>query len=415
LALVLQLSRLVQAIHAPQALLYVAHSLTWGDPTLPFCFLRCLHHIRLLVFQRLLHPHAGMPLLARRGQPPGPRPDMPFPLDQGGELPVEQMQLQQQQIRRDLDIHREAQQLLLQTQLRQLLEQMIKDHPDRLCRKLREGSPVERLLAIQVIARRRLPLEDDLIEVLHDPDKTIRQTARQALIRIARGTDFGPSIGASKRGIDRAVEQWRHWLELQQSVSPPRLAEGVTVAAATKPAQNGPLDTAKLAVDRDSLELQTASSEVTRQSDELVNAADEEQRAVLERLGQTKDIDPTDVLALAIPKLSGDIQHKAREALTRCLMRLPAATLRDKLQDNNLEVRCAAALACGRKIAKELIPDLLQLLDDPELDVILSARVALTELTGEDFGPTRGADHQGRAKSAAAWSQWWKERQAKRK
>jgi HEAT repeat protein len=120
-------------------------------------------------------------------------------------------------------------------------------------------------------------------------------------------------------------------------------------------------------------------------------------------------------LALAIPKLSGDIQQQARDALTERLTRMTAATLRDKLQDDNPEVRCAAALACGRKIAREHIPDLLQLLDDPEMAVVQSARVALTELTGEDFGPTSDADRRGRADAVVAWRKWWKEHQDKQK
>jgi HEAT repeat protein len=112
---------------------------------------------------------------------------------------------------------------------------------------------------------------------------------------------------------------------------------------------------------------------------------------------------------LAIPKLSADAQRQARNALTQRLTRMSEGELRDKLQDDNVEVRRAAALACGRKKAREHIADLLQLLDDPERDVIQSARVVLTELTGKDFGPASDAGRQGRADAAAAWNRWWKE------
>jgi hypothetical protein len=64
-------------------------------------------------------------------------------------------------------------------------------------------------------------------------------------------------------------------------------------------------------------------------------------------------------------------------------------------------------LACGRKIAKDHIADLLNLLNDPEMDVVQSARVALTELSGEDFGPARDADRSGRSDAVAAWRKWW--------
>lgn len=431
MGLVLQLARLVQATHAPAALLYVSNHLTWGDPTLSFCFLRALCFIRILVFQGLIysallpqggppqlpgqggmpliHVEGGLPLIARQGVPPG----MPLPVGQGGEQKVEQVRLIDQKIRRELDIRQEAQRLLLLTQLRQLIEKMVKDKPDLLCEKLREGTPLERFLAIQVIGRRRLPLEKDLIETLRDPDKMIRQAAHDALVRICRGTDFGPTAGVSKRGVGRAVEQWRHWLALQQSVSPPSLAQRIGVAVATLQRKEL-FDAAKLVAFSGRLEYQTLSTETTRLSDDLVNATGDEQKSILERLRDDKGGDNTEALAQAIPRLSDDLQGEAREALTRRLTRLTAAALRDKLQDDDLEVRCAAALACGRKIAKAHIPDLLQLLDDPEMDVVSSARVALTELTGEDFGPTRDADHQGRTGAAETWRKWWKERQAKR-
>ncbi len=175
-----------------------------------------------------------------------------------------------------------------------------------------------------------------------------------------------------------------------------------------------PFDPAKFVAAPGDLELQTVSKDTTHLSDELVDATGDEQKLILERLREAKGSEFTEALAQAIPKLSEDFQAEAREALTRRLTRLTATALRDKLQDDNLEVRCAAALACGRKIAKTHIADLLQLLDDPEMDVVVSARVALTELTGEDFGPTRDADPQGRADAAEAWRNWWQERQAKR-
>jgi HEAT repeat protein len=432
LGLVHQLSRLVQATHTPLALIYVANHLTWGDPTLSFCFLRALCHIRMQVFDGLLHcslhaqagvphhplhggvpvirEHRGLPLTVRQGVPPG----LPLQVGQGGDPQTEQTQLIEQQIRREMDIRQEAQRLLLQTQLQQLIEKMVKDKPELLCEKLRDGTPLERFLAIQVISRRRLPLEKDLIEALRDPDKIIRQAARDALVRICRGTDFGPSAGVSKRGVGRAVEQWRHWLDLQQGVSQPRLTESVAVAGAMRQ-EKDPAGAVKLVASHGDLEYQVASTESTRLGDQLANATGDEQKAVLERLCDGKGDNNTDALAQAIPKLSDEIQGEAREALTRRLARMTATALRDKLQDDNVELRCAAALACGRKLAKEHIFDLLQLLDDPEMDVILSARVALSELTGEDFGPSSDADRQGRTQAADAWRHWWKERQDRRK
>jgi HEAT repeat protein len=267
--------------------------------------------------------------------------------------------------------------------------------------------PLVRLLVISAISRRRLPLEKELIERLDDPVPIVREAAHRTLIRLARGTDFGPVQKASRKGIARSIDKWTHWHALQQS----ELAKSVALAAAGKAAAS--LETLPLALVGD--EQSELTAEVARMSEELVAAKGEEQLAVLARLRDSKGIDNTDALAMAIPKLSSDTQRQARDALTQRLTRMTAATLRDKLQDDNVEVRRAAALACGRKEAKELIPDLLQLLDDVEMDVVQSARMALKELTGQDFGPSSDAGSRERADAAVAWRKWWKERPDKAK
>jgi HEAT repeat protein len=89
------------------------------------------------------------------------------------------------------------------------------------------------------------------------------------------------------------------------------------------------------------------------------------------------------------------VQYQARDALAQRMTRMKTTTLRDRLQDDNVDVRRAAALACGRKKEVEHIPELLQLLDDPEPPVIQAARKALKELTGEDFGPDEEAGTRG--------------------
>jgi hypothetical protein len=295
----------------------------------------------------------------------------------------------------------------------QALRDLSREQPEVLRQQLRDPEPALRLLAIAAVALGRHHLESDLIDRLNDQDASVRQAARRTLTRLARGTDFGPTPGASQRSIDRSVAKWRQWLALQQSTSPEKLARDAAIAAAGHQANVAPPDTAPLVLARD--ERPTLSPEVGKVCDELVNAKGDEQTAILARLRDAKDNDSTDALALVIPRLSGDIQQHARDALTARLTRLSAATLRDKLQDDRMEVRCAAALACGRKIAREHIADLLQLLDDPEMEVVQSARVALTELTGEDFGPTSDADRRSRTEAVAAWSKWWKERQSRQK
>lgn len=305
--------------------------------------------------------------------------------------------------------------MLQQRELLDIAEKMSKEEPNLLRKQLRKGLPVVRFIAIQVISSRRLPVEKDLIEVLKDPDPTIREAAREALAHICRSTDFGPLPGFSQRGIARSVEKWQHWLALQHGESPDITVKGAAATASVKPRKLDPHKAIETVLAHDTQMLQTVPPEVTRLCDELVKAKRDEQLSVLERLRDAKGIDHTDALALAIPRLGMGIQSKARDALAQRLTRMTAATLRDKLQDDSVEVRRAAALACGRKKAEEHIPDLLQLLDDPEVAVILAARKALHQLTGEDFGPSEETGRQGRIRAAAAWRHWWKEHQSEPK
>lgn len=297
--------------------------------------------------------------------------------------------------------------LFQSSSLNLFLKKLSTAKPELLQAIVAHKDPLVRLLVISAISRRRVHLEKELIERLDDPVRIVREAAHRALIRLGRGTDFGPVPKASRKGIARSIEKWGHWHALQQS----ELAKSAALAAAGKTAAS--LETLPLALVGD--EQSELTTEVARMSEELVAANGDEQLAIIARLRDSKGTDNTDALALAIPKLSGDAQRQARDALTQRLTRMTAATLRDKLQDDNVEVRRAAALACGRKNAKEHIADLLQLLDDAEMDAVQAARLALKELTGQDFGPSSDAGSRKRADAAEAWRKWWKERQDKQK
>jgi len=86
---------------------------------------------------------------------------------------------------------------------------------------------------------------------------------------------------------------------------------------------------------------------------------------------------------------------------------MTADTLRDKLNDENVEVRRAAALACAMKEDRSLIPDLIGLLEDRESRVERAAYASLKALTDEDFGPSPNADVERRSQSVARWREWW--------
>lgn len=147
---------------------------------------------------------------------------------------------------------------------------------------------------------------------------------------------------------------------------------------------------------------------VGRLRDELLRAAPAQQEALLDKLRDGKGAVYTEALAGAIPRLGGALHQKARDALVDRLTRMTSTTLRDKLQDDDAEVRRAAALACAAKRARTHVPDLIPLVEDAEPGVAEAAGTALKALTGEDLGPRPNAGREERVKAASAWMVWWK-------
>lgn len=88
--------------------------------------------------------------------------------------------------------------------------------------KMRDANPATRWLAIQSALMRRLPCEEELLNRLRDPMPFNRIAAREALVRITRGTDFGPDLPAgatslaAARAQDEAIANWRQWLKFQE-------------------------------------------------------------------------------------------------------------------------------------------------------------------------------------------------------
>lgn len=143
-----------------------------------------------------------------------------------------------------------------------------------------------------------------------------------------------------------------------------------------------------------------------------IQAGTPEQRAVaVAVLRNAKGSENTDKLVALIPKLSGDAQKAVRDALAERLARMTADTLRAKLKDANAEVRRAAAVASALKEDVGLTADLIAVLDDKDIWVVRAAGVALRQLTGQDFGPRADAKPDERAKSIAAWKEWWRTKQ----
>jgi hypothetical protein len=156
-----------------------------------------------------------------------------------------------------------------------------------------------------------------------------------------------------------------------------------------------------------------APTEAERLAIELVQAAPARQERLLDSLRENKGGVNTQALLAAIPELEGDIKKKARDALAERMSRMTVSTLRDRLSDDNAEMRRASALACAMREEKEHIPRLIELLNDPETHVSRAAYAALKSLSGKDFGPPKDAGRAEIAKAVTAWKAWWKEQGGK--
>jgi HEAT repeat protein len=99
--------------------------------------------------------------------------------------------------------------------------------------------------------------------------------------------------------------------------------------------------------------------------------------------------------------------------LAERMSRMTTATLRDRLKDDEAEMRRAAALAAAMKEETAHIPRLIELLDDSDTAVSRAAHAALKSLSGKDFGPAKEATRADQAHSIAAWKAWWKEKDGK--
>jgi hypothetical protein len=130
-------------------------------------------------------------------------------------------------------------------------------------------------------------------------------------------------------------------------------------------------------------------------------------KKALEELRDNKGAAYTEALAHAIPRLEGDSLKKAREALAERMSRMTSATLGVKLEDDDAEVRRAAALAVAMKEDKAYTYKLIEMLSDQEATVGHAAHAALKSLTNEDFGPAKGAGREERTKAILAWKAWW--------
>lgn len=181
---------------------------------------------------------------------------------------------------------------------------------------------------------------------------------------------------------------------LKPVAAKPPAVEAAKPEPATAPAKEAPVGPARIA-------------------EAMVRATGAQQTQLLDQLRQGKGAEYTEALATVIGKLSGESKNKARDALAERLARMTPATLRDKLKDEEAEVRRAAALACAMKEDKQFTGDLIGLLKDKQTTVARAAHAALKALTRQDFGPEDEASAEARLRAVLAWEEWWKKQGSK--
>jgi HEAT repeat protein len=96
-----------------------------------------------------------------------------------------------------------------------LILTMEKNSPTQLVAMFRHPNPSLRLIAVSLIAQQRLPVVKELADVLDDPVAEVREVAHQALVRLARGSDFGPFVGEAQTKTANAQARWINWLATQ--------------------------------------------------------------------------------------------------------------------------------------------------------------------------------------------------------
>jgi hypothetical protein len=146
----------------------------------------------------------------------------------------------------------------------------------------------------------------------------------------------------------------------------------------------------------------------------LLNAPDERQAEMIGQYKNGHGGEYTEALAEVIRELNGDLKQKARDALADRLTRMSTETLRRELVDDDDEIRCAAALACGMKDEKSFVPSLIVCLRDKAKRVERAAYESLKSLTGKDFGPSSNASSDERKRAILRWEIWWVQNQSKK-
>jgi hypothetical protein len=83
-------------------------------------------------------------------------------------------------------------------------------------KKLEDERIEIRAAAARAGGAKGLGFGEELISLLRDDSPVVRKAARQALVKLSKGTDFGPEENASEGVREEAVKKWQAWLAKQK-------------------------------------------------------------------------------------------------------------------------------------------------------------------------------------------------------
>ena len=154
----------------------------------------------------------------------------------------------------------------------------------------------------------------------------------------------------------------------------------------------------------------SAGSEWSGLTKSLVQAGAAKKVELIKEYTDGKGANYTMALAEAIPQLPEDAQKQARDALADRMARQSAKILRAYLEYEDPELRSAACFGVYMSDQKELVPELIKALEDPEPIVWGAAKACLKAMAKKDFGPKPGDALDKRKEAAAQWRKWWDSR-----
>jgi hypothetical protein len=101
---------------------------------------------------------------------------------------------------------------------RDLMDKHLMRQPESVLKKyLKDEQPEVRQSAVRAVAAKVPNLGREVIDLLDDDSAEVRAAARQALVFLSRGEDFGPESNAAREGRAEAQKKWRAWWDSKGS------------------------------------------------------------------------------------------------------------------------------------------------------------------------------------------------------